>query len=256
MNALMDKRSPFCVSSARLDQVQKDLKKDLKDLSLCASAISLLGDVVPLPREEEWSATSSLRNLVEKEWRELLCASYAVHGILNSAVGATTRAQNILNVLEDGKVAYDIHKFDISSCNYTDLRGNEHRVDLDKLRMCNEDTLAAYSEKIIDGINKVKARRDALNAILRQFLVGGNPPSDVYLLSIDRKGIEVLAEYCIKLPAKDEYIFDEHRLEFEVEMNDAEEFCRLLIQLEDELIIHSYQGSIRAISKTNSGVCA
>lgn len=140
--------------------------------------------------------------------------------------------------------------------------------------------LALFTEKLIDGINQSQARRRALmlfcleyhnasarvstphdtnNSCKTDRLLYNQPEvwwlknwwnsccclKDALMLSIDRKGFDILA----KVPEVDsnqnqQYNWKEFRFTFKEEASDIESFCRLLVELEEEALesVKSYSG--------------
>ncbi|KAJ8535465.1 hypothetical protein K7X08_023185 [Anisodus acutangulus] len=87
---------------------------------------------------------------------------------------------------------YVVLKFNPSSCMYIDSNGGTHEVDLEEVQATKPDPLSSYTMSLIDGINQSEARRRALILFCITHL--NKNAKDAYLLSIDRKGLDVLGK--------------------------------------------------------------
>lgn len=206
--------------------------------------VALTGDIVPLKDEKVQLATESLRETILSERKEVTQASYSVSGILSSSsVTCKSRSENLLNIL-DGNDTYAVYKFDIRSCTYIDGGGGTHEVDPSDMEASRTDHLSPFSERLIDGINQSQARRRAL--MLFCFVYLNTNARDAFMLSVDRKGFDVLG----KVPGvttKDgfgQYQWKEFRFTFKEEARDIEAFCHQLVEMEEDAMknVSSYSG--------------
>ncbi|XP_027773696.1 uncharacterized protein LOC107021108 isoform X3 [Solanum pennellii] len=222
VNTMIDERGSFAVTSpfpGPLPSFLKSIKK------------------ARLPGESLKEVISSERSMIEKY-------SYSVLGILSSSsLGATCRGDNLQELLESDK-RYVVFKFNPSSYTYFDSNGGTHEVDLEEVHATKPDPLSSHTMSLIDGINQSEVRRRALilfcithlnkNAKKRAdpwFYV-----KDAYLLSIDRKGLDVVGKVLgpIRSDGSREYQWRELRIAFREEAHTVETFCRQLVEMEEE----------------------
>lgn len=102
-----------------------------------------------------------------------------------------------------------------------------------------------FSARIIDGINRSDPRRRAL--IFFCFEYFNVTATDALLLSIDHHGFDVLAkvpEKAVLLDVPRQYVWREFRFSFKEAAKDIEDFCRMLVELEEEALqsMKSYSG--------------
>uniref|UniRef100_A0A804LI17 DUF2470 domain-containing protein n=1 Tax=Zea mays TaxID=4577 RepID=A0A804LI17_MAIZE len=168
-----------------------------------------------------------------KEHEAASKASYGVSAILSSA-GATcrSRSEGLLSLLSE-ESSYNILKFDIGSCVYIDFNGSSHNIELDSFEAPKADLLMPFSAKLVDGINQNDSRRRAL--VMFCFAYFNVIARSAVMLSIDHHGFDVLA----KVPQGDiltnpQYHWKEFRFTFKEPAKDAEDFCRMLVGLEEE----------------------
>ncbi|PHU14340.1 hypothetical protein BC332_15545 [Capsicum chinense] len=206
--------------------------------------VAFVGEVLPLKDEKARLPEESLKEVIssERSMTDKFC--YSVLGILSSSrVGATCRADNLQELLDSDK-RYNVLKFNPSLCMYIDSNGGAHEVDLKEVQATKPDPLSSHTVSLIDGINQSEARRRALilfcivhlnkNAKKRTdpwFYV-----KDAYLLSIDRKGLDVLGKVLgpIRSYGSREYQWREFRIEFREEAHTVETFCSQLVEMEEE----------------------
>ncbi|XP_078445495.1 uncharacterized protein LOC144714598 [Wolffia australiana] len=238
VNTLIDERGSLSVSSP----IPGPLMSLLRSVKKFPARVAFTGDVLPLREAKAEVAFEALRRAIEIENRAIDHASYSVTGILSSA-NASCRArchnfEEIVNRKDD----FVIYKFSIRSCTFIDSSGGTWEVeDLDTLRSSKQDLLLPFSEKIIDGINHSEARRRALIFFCLVYL--NISVRDAFLLSVDHKGIDVLA----KVPSKEiagDAEWREVRIAFKDEVPDVEAFCNLLVEMEEATLgeINSFSG--------------
>ncbi|RWR86055.1 hypothetical protein CKAN_01493700 [Cinnamomum micranthum f. kanehirae] len=206
--------------------------------------VALTGDVVPLRDEKVPLAAESLRETILLERKAVSQASYSVSGILSSSsITCNSRSENLQKIV-DGSDTYTVYKFNIRSCTYIDGGGGNHEVDLSEIEASKTDLLSPFSEKITDGINQSHARRRAL--MLFCFVYMNTNARDAFMLSVDRKGFDVLGKVP-GLVTKDgfsQFEWKEFRFTFKEEARDIEAFCQQLVEMEEEAIknVSSYSG--------------
>uniref|UniRef100_A0A0E0J245 Uncharacterized protein n=1 Tax=Oryza nivara TaxID=4536 RepID=A0A0E0J245_ORYNI len=155
-----------------------------------------------------------------------------------------SRSEGLLSLLDQGS-SYNILKFEIGSCVYIDSLGSSHKVELDNFEPPKADLLLPFSARIIDGINRSDPRRRAL--IFFCFEYFNVTATDALLLSIDHHGFDVLAkvpEKAVLLDVPRQYVWREFRFSFKEAAKDIEDFCRMLVELEEEALqsMKSYSG--------------
>lgn len=224
VNTIIDERASFAVPRPYPGPLA-NLLRSMKKLPV---RIALTGEVVPLGDEKVRSAIESLRKMVMSEQKEIIESSYAVSGILSSSTfGNTSRSENLVDLLDDVD-SYAVYKFNVSSCMFIDGNGGNHEVDPDDFGTSKPDRLSSFAAKLIDGINQSEIRRRALVVLCFAFL--NENAKDAYILSVDRKGFDMLAKV---LSSGGEYQWKEFRITFEEEAEDVELFCSKLVQMED-----------------------
>ncbi|KAF8718738.1 hypothetical protein HU200_025039 [Digitaria exilis] len=207
--------------------------------------VAMTGDVLRLKDSKVPIVADSLKKTIMKEHEASSAASHGVSAILSSA-GATcrSRSEGLLSLLNE-ESSYSIFKFDIGSCVYIDSSGSSHNIELDSFEPPKSDLLMPFSAKLIDGINRSDSRRRAL--IFFCFEYFNALARDAVMLSIDHHGFDVLA----KVPETDilanvprKYHWKEFRFTFKEPAKNAEDFCRTLVELEEEVVksMKSYSG--------------
>ncbi|XVE99551.1 hypothetical protein REPUB_Repub03eG0208800 [Reevesia pubescens] len=185
-----------------------------------------------------------LKEVMLSEEKAVKEFSYTVSGVLSSSNHFSTSRSENLKELIDGGEKYVIYKFNLSSCMFVDGNGGTLEVDFEDIEKSKADLLAPFSAKLIDGINQSEARRRGL--ILFCFIYLNVNARDAYMLSLDRKGFDVLGKVRSKATKDevDEYQWKQYRFTFKDEARDVESFCRQLVQMEEEAVkkVSSYSG--------------
>ncbi|XP_030492386.2 uncharacterized protein LOC115708297 [Cannabis sativa] len=231
VNMIIDERGSFSVTTP----YPGPLASLLRSIKKLPARVALTGDVVP--HKDEKSATESLREIIFSEQNAIREFSYTVSGVLSSSnIHDTSRTENLKTLLEADE-EYVIYKFNPRSCVFIDGNGSTHEVDFEDMNSSKVDRLAPLSAKIIDGINQSEARRRALMLFCLTYLNAN--AKDAYMLSIDRKGFNVLGK--VSTPISKEgpgYQWKEYRFALKEEARDVETFCRQLVEMEEEAIKH------------------
>ncbi|KAK8662387.1 hypothetical protein V6N13_091965 [Hibiscus sabdariffa] len=240
VNTIIDERGSFSVASP----FSGALGKLLKSMNKFPARVALTGDVVPLKEKKAQSVAEFLKEVMLAEEKAIKEFSYTVSGVLSSSKHfSTTRSENLKELIDGGE-KYVIYKFNLSSCMFVDGNGGTREVDFEDMEKCKSSLLAPYSAKLIDGINQSEARRRAL--ILFCFVYLNVNARDAYMLSLDRKGFDVLGKVLSKATGNgdDEYQWKQFRITFKEEARDVESFCQQLVQMEEEAIqkVSSYSG--------------
>ncbi|KAM0948273.1 putative FMN-binding split barrel, heme oxygenase HugZ-like superfamily [Dioscorea sansibarensis] len=238
-NAIIDERASLSVSS----NVPGPLMSLLRSIRKFPARVALTGDLIALKEEKVHRVAESLRESILMEYNLANQASYTVSALLSSAgASCRSRCENFLEILGESD-KYAVYKLDINSCTYIDGSGGAHDLDDGEITAPKADEILLCIEKLIDGINQSQARRRAL--MLFCFEYHNASARDALMLSIDRKGFDILA----KVPEVDssqnqQYVWKEFRFTFKEEASDIESFCRLLVELEEEALesVKSYSG--------------
>ncbi|XP_071930050.1 uncharacterized protein [Coffea arabica] len=222
VNAMIDERSSFAVASPFPGPLAS-LLKSIKKIKLAAE---------------------SLREIISVEQKTIKESSYSVSGILSSSrLGSTSRSDNLKELLE-GNEQHFVYKFNLNSCTYIDGNGGNHEVNLEDIEASKPDPLSPFSTSLIDGINQSEMRRRALILFCITHLKKN--AKDAYLLSVDRKGFDVLGKVLGpgRADGSREYVWKEFRIIFKEEARHIETFCRQLAQMEEEALknISSFSG--------------
>ncbi|KAB1217900.1 hypothetical protein CJ030_MR3G014690 [Morella rubra] len=232
VNTIIDERGSFAVSSP----FPGPLASILRSMKKLPARVALAGDIEPLKDGKAQSAAESLREIILSERKAISEFSYTVSGVLSSSNLSHTSQGESLEELMEGNGKYVVYKFNFRSCLFIDCNGGTFEVDLEDIKACKADPLAPFSAKLIDGINQNGARRRAL--MLFCFIYLNANARDAFMLSVDRKGFDVLG----KVPSpivKDgfsQYQWKEFRFPLKEEANDVETFCRQLVKMEEEAV--------------------
>lgn len=238
VNTIIDERGSFSVANpfpGRLAALLRSIEK-------LPARVALTGDVVPY--KDQKSAAESLEEIILSEKKVIGESTYTVSGVLSSSdTVSTSRSENLKELLEvDAK--YTVYKFNPRSCVFIDGNGGTHEVDLEDMHTSKADQLAPFSAKIIDGINQSEARRRALMLFCFTHLDAN--VKDAYMLSIDRKGFDVLGKGPSPVVKDDfeQYQWKEYRFSLKEEARDIETFCRQLVEMEEEAVkkVSSFSG--------------
>lgn len=240
VNTIIDERGSFSVASP----YPGPLANLLRSMKKLPARVALTGDVVPLKEEKVRFAEESLREMILSEQKAISEFSYSVSGILSSSgPSCPLRSENLQELLDGGE-QHVIYKFNLSSCMFIDGNGGTHEVNLENFEASKADILSPFSANIINGINQSEVRRRAL--LLFCFVYKNANAKDAYMLSIDRKGFDVLGKVPSP-PMKDgfgEYQWKEFRFTFREEARSVEAFCSQLVEMEEEALknVSSYSG--------------
>ncbi|KAL3838234.1 hypothetical protein ACJIZ3_022825 [Penstemon smallii] len=240
VNTIIDDRGSFSVSSPFPGPLA-NLFRSIKRLPV---RVALTGEVVCLNDDKANLVAESLEESLLAEQRAVSESSYAVSAILSSYyLGSTSRSANLQELLQ-GNDHYSVYKFNPSSCMYIESNGAVHEVKLEDIEKSKPDPLSPFSMSLIDGINQSETMRRALVLFCITFLKEN--AKDAFLVSVDRKGFDVLGK--VLGPVNDdgsrEYQWKELRFTLEEEAHDVETFCRQLLEMEEEALknISSFSG--------------
>lgn len=240
VNTIIDERGSFAVTSP----FPGSLANILKSMEKLPARVALIGDVIRLSDTKVQSATEILRETIFSEQKAISEWSYSVSSILSSSNhGCKFRNENLQELL-DGGAEYVVYKLDIRSCMFVDRNGGHHEVDLEEIAASKADKFSPFSANLLHGINQSEVRRRALMLFCLVYLDA--KAKDAYMVSIDRKGFDVLA----KVPRRAvdggfvQYHWEEFRFAFKEEAFDIETACRLLVEMEEKALknISSFSG--------------
>ncbi|PRQ59104.1 putative FMN-binding split barrel [Rosa chinensis] len=240
VNLIVDERSSFSVANP----IPGPLASLLRSIKKLPARVALTGDVVPLTDEKAQSATKVLREVMLSEQTAISASSYTVSGVLSSSDHSrTSRSENLKDLLE-GDEKYIVYKFNQRSCTYIDGNGSTHDIDQEDIGGSKADPLAPLSAKLIDGINQSVARRRALMLFCLTYKNAN--AKDAYMLSVDRKGFDILSKVAGPL-LKDgigQYQWKEFRFTLKEEARDVESFCSQLVEMEEDAVkeVSSHSG--------------
>ncbi|KAL3655865.1 hypothetical protein CASFOL_000261 [Castilleja foliolosa] len=232
VNTIIDERGSFAVSSP----FPGPLLHILKSIRKLPARVAMVGDVVRLEDEKATSAAESLRDTLLAEQRTVEVSSYSVAEILNSSYSnSASRSANLQELLK-GNMQNSVYRLNLSSCLYIDGNGGAHEVKLEDFEKSKADPLSPFSMSLIDGINHSETRRRALVLFCITFL--NENAKDAFLLSVDRKGFDVLGKVMgsVKNDGSREYLWKELRFTLKDEARDVETFCRQLLEMEEEAL--------------------
>nr|GLL40253.1 uncharacterized protein LOC109187178 [Ipomoea trifida] len=216
-----------------------------KDLhNVLPTRVALMGDAVPLKDKKAELAADTLREITSSERKTIKDSSYSVSAILStSCLSYTSRSDNLRELLDENN-KYTVYKFNISSCMYIDSNGGNHEVALEDIEASKADPLSPFCTSLIDGINRSEMRRRALILFCMTHL--NENAKDAFLLSIDRKGIDVLGKVLgpVQGDGSREYRWKEFRIALKKEAADVETFCHQLVEMEEEALksVSSFTG--------------
>lgn len=230
LNTIIDERGSFSVTS----HFPTPLGSLLKLVKKLPARVALTGDVVPLSDKKVQLSREIVREAMLAEHKAISESSYAVYGILSSSnLRTNTRSGNLLELL-DGEEPYTVYKFELRSCRFIDNNGRAHNVEMKDIEASKPDHLAPFIASLIDGINQSETRRRALSLIC--FTYCNANTRDAYILSVDRKGIDVMGMVPgpVIQDGTRQCQWKEFRIPLKEEARDLETFCQQLAQMEEE----------------------
>ncbi|XP_057789074.1 uncharacterized protein LOC131005961 [Salvia miltiorrhiza] len=232
VNTIIDERGSFAVSSP----FPGPLASILKSIKKLPARVALIGDAVLVEEEKAKLAAEYLKKILLADQKAVEELSYSVSEILNSShLGSTSRIANLQELFQ-GDTQYNLYKFNVRSCMYVDTNAKVHEVSLEDIEKSKADCLAQFSMSLIDGINRSETRRRALILFCITFL--NENAKDAFILSVDMKGIDVLAKVIgsVRDDGSREYQWKELRFAFKDAASDAETFCQRLLEMEEEAL--------------------
>ncbi|CAH9126534.1 unnamed protein product [Cuscuta epithymum] len=232
VNAIIDERGSLAVTAPFPGQ----LGNLLMSIKMLPTRVALMGDIVPLTDKKAALAENTLREIMLSECKTVKDLSYSVSAILSSSsLSYTSRSENLQELLDEN-TKYTVYKFKISSCAYIDSKGASHEVALRDIEESKTDPLSPFGTSLIDGINRSEIRRRAL--ILFCITHMNENVKDAFLLSVDRKGFDVLGKVlgAVQSDGSREYQWKEFRITLKEEVSDVQKFCDQLIEMEEEAL--------------------
>lgn len=234
VNTILDERGSICI-----DQTDPpSLTNFLRAVGKFPPRIILVGDVIALEDDKVASAKMELNKMILSEKNTMDRASYPVTGILNSSGSILNARIKGLETLLQGIETSVLYEFNMRSCNYVDVLGQKHEVDLKDIERALIDPLSPFFGALIEGINRSEARRRGL--MLFCFVYLNVRARDALIISVDRKGFDVLGKVATDLKkdasASSNFEWKDFSFSFGREVEDIETFCFLLSKMEEEAL--------------------
>lgn len=240
VNAIIDERGSFAVTAPFPGQ----LASLLMSIKRLPPRVAVMGDVVPLSNKKAAMAADTLRKIMLSECKMIKKLSYSVSAILSSSsLSYASQSDNLQELLDENN-KYTVYKLNISSCMYIDSKGGNHEVALEDIESSKTDPLSPFCTRLIDGINRSEIRRRALILFCITHL--NENAKDAFLLSIDRKGFDVLGKVLgpMESDGSRAYQWKEFRITLKEEATNVEKFCDQLVEMEGEALksVSSFSG--------------
>ncbi|KAL6515455.1 hypothetical protein OROHE_018489 [Orobanche hederae] len=229
VNTIIDERGSFSVTSP----FPGALLHILKSIRKLPARVAMFGDIVRLEDEKAKLAVENLRDSLLAEQKVVGKSGYSFAGIPNKS---TCRSAYLEELLLQGHEHYSIYRLNLNWCTYIDGNGGAHKVKLEELEKSKVDPLSLFLTSLIDGINRSENMRRALVLFCITFL--NESAKDAFLLSVDRKGFDVLAKVMgpLRNDGSREYHWKELRFTFKDEASGVRMFCQYLLQMEEEAL--------------------
>uniref|UniRef100_A0A1J3I2R6 DUF2470 domain-containing protein n=1 Tax=Noccaea caerulescens TaxID=107243 RepID=A0A1J3I2R6_NOCCA len=232
VNIMFDERGSFSIAHP----YPGPLAALLKSIGKLPNRVALTGEIVPVKEKRIEAVNKYMEEAIQSEMRAISESTNSVRSILNSSNQMyASRCESLKALLNNsGNEKYHIYKFVPSSCMFVDPNGAKKEVDLKVLELSKADPLGAWSLKLVDGINRNESRRRALILFCLYYLYIN--ARDAYMVSVDKKGFDLLGKVPSEEEAGDEYQWREFRFEFEEDVKDVEAFCLQLVEMEQEVV--------------------
>uniref|UniRef100_A0A1J3E4K3 DUF2470 domain-containing protein n=1 Tax=Noccaea caerulescens TaxID=107243 RepID=A0A1J3E4K3_NOCCA len=232
VNIMFDERGSFSIAHP----YPGPLAALLKSIGKLPNRVALTGEIVPVKEKRIEAVNKYMEEAIQSEMRAISESTNSVRSILNSSNQMyASRCESLKALLSNGgNEKYHIYKFVPSSCMFVDPNGAKKEVDLKVLELSKADPLGAWSLKLVDGINRNESRRRALILFCLYYL--DINARDAYMVSVDKKGFDLLGKVPSEEEAGDEYQWREFRFEFEEDVKDVEAFCLQLVEMEQEVV--------------------
>ncbi|KAL6524996.1 hypothetical protein OROMI_030589 [Orobanche minor] len=229
VNTIIDERGSFSVTSP----FPGALLHILKSIRKLPARVAMFGDIVRLEDEKAKLAVESLRDSLLAEQKVVGESGYSFARIPNKS---TCRSAYLEELLLKGHEHYSIYRLNLNWCTYIDGNGGSHEVKLEELEKSKVDPLSLFLTSLIDGVNRSENMRRALVLFCITFL--NESAKDAFLLSVDRKGFDVLAKVMgpLRNDGSREYHWKELRFTFKDEASGVRMFCQYLLQMEEEAL--------------------
>ncbi|CAN8260505.1 unnamed protein product [Cochlearia groenlandica] len=231
VNIMFDERGSFSVNHP----YPGPLAALFKLIGKLPNRVAFTGEIIPVKEKRIEAVNKYVEEAIQSEMGAISQSSNSVRSILNSSNQMyASRCESLRTLLDGGNEKYVIYKFVPSSCMLIDPNGARKEIDLKVLELSKADPLGAWSSKLVDGINKNESRRRALILFCLYYL--DINARDAYMVSVDKKGFDLLGKVPNEEEAEDQYQWREFRFEFEEEVKDVEAFCNQLVEMEQEVV--------------------
>lgn len=173
-------------------------------------------------------------------------AGPCTHSILEAARSAVDARFKALDIMVQSSTdEFSIYSLNPRTCQYVDLVGGRHEVDVTDLAAATVDHLCPVLAGLIEGINQNDTRRLALIMFCAVYM--NVRAQDAYIFAADRWGINLLAKVEESKagdtkhnepssPSSAENKWREFRFAFSQEVRNTEQFCTLLVEMERECL--------------------
>ncbi|KAH7281544.1 hypothetical protein KP509_36G053000 [Ceratopteris richardii] len=215
---------------------------------------ALLVGRLMVPEKADMLSAEFLKVLIEKDLTDLQEAvnqsSTSIRPILESGSHILrSHVQTLTSILESKKDD-TFYRLDASSCYYVDMSGVKHLAEPERLQQA-KISFSPLLQVVIEGINRNQSRRMGLKLICACFL--RVKVKEAFVSSGDRLGLNILARVLSdpdrpvsvssirkkedsEKAANEVFEWKDLRLSFKTEVNDVNEFCAMLSQMEKECI--------------------
>ncbi|KAA0042493.1 hypothetical protein IC582_020962 [Cucumis melo] len=240
VNTIIDERSSLAVASP----FPGPLASLFKSLEKLPPRVALVGDMTRLKSEKAQDAVERLKAAILFEQKAIEDFGSLVSNILKSSkLKCTSRSQHLKEIL-NGNEEHVLYKFDVRSSMYIDSKGGMYEVEAEHFTTSKADSLTPFSAVLIDGINQNATRRRALMLFCLVYFNAN--AKDAYIVSVDRKGFELLGKVPILGLNVEfgQYEWKDFRFTLKNEAKDIGDFCQQLLEMEEEVVkrITSYSG--------------
>lgn len=260
-NLLLNNRASFIVGHTD----PSPLMKAFQQVKKAPPHAILVGTLIVPGDDDDMLSAGFMKVTIKKQISELQQAvnqsTPTIRAILESGSHVLrTRVQALTSMLES-KEDDTFYQFDASSCHYVDSLGEKHMVDLEASKKAL-NPLSPLLPVVMEGINRNYTRRLGLKLLCAWFL--RVKVKDAFIFAADRWGLNVLAQIVVdpkgledvskrnkiggkKVSSSATLEWKDLRLTFKQEVEDLNEFCTMLGQMEKESLValNQVEGNIR-----------
>lgn len=205
-----------------------------------------------VPDDADMLSAEIVKDVIKKQLSELQesvnQSSPSIRAILESGSHVLRSRVRALNSMLEPRKDDMFYRFDANLCQYVDISGIKHLVDLEVLKKA-KSCLSPLLQVVIEGINRNRKRRMGLKVLCAWFL--RVKVEEAFALSADKWGLNVLAKTIPDLDgdvhkrtksgeknadSSDVAEWKDLRLTFKEEVHDINELCAMLGQMERECV--------------------